>query len=598
MRVLVLGTVTVISLLAQQQPAIRLNRLASGVSQPTDIQNCGDGTGRLFFVQQDGLIRIFKNGALLPSPFLDIRDRTRPGGERGLLGLAFPPKYFRKQYFYVDYTDLTGTTTIARYRTTANPDVADPQSEQILLTINQPFANHNGGQLRFGPDGYLYIGMGDGGSANDPLGNGQNPNALLGKILRMDVESNVNAQEYIPEIWAIGLRNPWRFSFDRTTGDLWIADVGQDRYEEVDFQPASSPGGENYGWNIMEGLHCLRPGCSMDGLTLPIVEYSHADGCSVTGGFVYRGARSPSLQGTFIYGDYCSGKIWGVRREGGQWVNRLLLESGLTITTFGEDEAGEIYVADQNGGAIDAITAPGTINPPSFSSNSVVNAASSENGIVPGSAATIYATGLTDSEGIVAADRIPLPTLLSGVSVTVNGLPAPLYAVAKTNGVEQVNIQVPFEVEGEPTAAIVVTRSGAESAPVEVPVFAAQPGILTTNGTDAVVVHWSDNTLVTPQKPLQHGELAYFYTTGMGPVENNPGTGNAGPLNPLARTLSPPVVALGGLPADVLFAGLAPGLVGVFQINIQTPAEAPAGSADLVVTINGAPSRPARVSVQ
>ena len=240
-----------------QAQEIRTVQVATGVTAPSDIQNAGDGSGRLFIVQQNGLIRILRDGALVTAPFLDIRGKTRLDGERGLLGLAFPPGFREKQRFYVDYTDLNGDTIIARYPVTANGDVADAASETVLLKIAQPFSNHNGGQVRFGPDGYLYIAMGDGGSAGDPQRNGQNLGALLGKILRIDVECDpagvtipadnpfVGTAGAAAEIWAYGLRNPWRFSFDRATRDLWIADVGQDTYEEVDYQPASSHGGEN-----------------------------------------------------------------------------------------------------------------------------------------------------------------------------------------------------------------------------------------------------------------------------------------------------------------------------------------------------------------
>ncbi|HUQ91141.1 MAG TPA: PQQ-dependent sugar dehydrogenase [Bryobacteraceae bacterium] len=355
--------------MSAQDSEIRLTPVITGVSAPTDLQNAADGTNRLFAVQQNGLIRIFKNGSLVSQPFLDIRTRTRGTGERGLLGLAFPPGYASTGRFYVNYTDLAGDTVIAMYRAGANPDAADGSNETVLLTVKQPFANHNGGALRFGPDGYLYIGMGDGGSGGDPQNNAQNPQSLLGKMLRIDVESQPG-QVLVPtgnpfagtgttraEIWALGLRNPWRFSFDRATGDMWIADVGQNAWEEVDFQPASSRGGENYGWRTMEGAHCYNASnCNMQGLVLPVAEYRNpADGCSITGGYVYRGASFPGLRGTYIYGDLCSGRIWGLRREGNSWVNRQLLTSGLSITTFGEDEAGEVYVADAARGVIHRI---------------------------------------------------------------------------------------------------------------------------------------------------------------------------------------------------------------------------------------------------
>ena len=609
MRFLLLGTLGTILVfpLPAQEPAIRLTRVASGLSMPTDIQHAGDGANRLFLVQQGGRIHILKGGAVAPAPFLDISSRTRGGGERGLLGLAFPPEYARKRHFYINYTNLQGHTVIARYRTTSNPDVTDPASEQILLTIDQPYSNHNGGQLRFGPDGYLWIGMGDGGSGGDPQNNAQSKQSLLGKMLRVDVESDltqvrippdnpfVGDSSYQPAIWALGLRNPWRFSFDRATGDLWIADVGQNRAEEIDFQPAANRGGENYGWSLMEGLECYRPACSAAGLVLPVLEYGRSEGCSVTGGFVYRGSRSPALRGTYLYGDYCSGRIWGLRREGERWVNRLLLDTELAISTFGEDEAGEVYVAGHGGGTVDVITGAGA---PSVAAVSAVNAASGANGVVPGSLATVYGTGIREADGVTAATRFPLPASLDGVSVTVNDRPAPLLAVASRAGLEQINLQVPFEIAGADKAAIVVTRSGASSAPVEVPVLAAQPGVFTANGTDAIVVHHADNTLVTRERPVERDEFVYFYATGLGAVENSPGTGNPGPRNPLARTRSLALVTLGGVPCEVLYSGLAPDFAGLYQLNVRVPAGAPSGDVDLALTMENVAGRSAKVPVR
>ncbi|MCC6347777.1 MAG: PQQ-dependent sugar dehydrogenase, partial [Nitrospirales bacterium] len=277
----------------REWPKVSFTLKAGGVEAPTHISAAGDRSGRLFVTEQRGRVRIIKGGTLLKTPFLDISAKVSCCGERGLLSAAFPPGYAAKKYFYVNYTDRSGDTVIARYRTSSDPDAADPKSEQVLLTIRQPYANHNGGLLAFGPDGYLYIGMGDGGSAGDPHNNGQHPGALLGKMLRIDVESGglpygvpgsnpyVNREGYRPEIWAMGVRNPWRFSFDRLTGDLYIADVGQELYEEVDFQPAASRGGENYGWNVMEGMHCFKAKeCNRKGLVMPAAEYGHAEGCS------------------------------------------------------------------------------------------------------------------------------------------------------------------------------------------------------------------------------------------------------------------------------------------------------------------------------
>jgi glucose/arabinose dehydrogenase len=353
-----------------QLPTLALGTPLGGFSAPVGITHAGDGTGRLFVVQQGGQIRLVKNGALQAAPFLDIAGRISAGGERGLLGLAFPHDYARKGYFYVNYTNTAGNTVISRFRrSAASADTADPASEQILLTIGQPFANHNGGQLAFSQrDRYLYVGMGDGGSGGDPGNRAQNPADLLGKMLRIDTETGrpytytspatnpfVSTAGFRPEIWALGVRNPWRFSFDRLTADLYMADVGQGSWEEVNFQPAASAGGENYGWRIMEGVHCFNPNpCSVAGLTLPILEYGHGAGdCSVTGGYVYRAGAFPRMQGLYIYGDFCSGRIWGLRRgDGGGWTNSLLLDTSIQISAFGEEESGALYVAGYNTGQI------------------------------------------------------------------------------------------------------------------------------------------------------------------------------------------------------------------------------------------------------
>jgi glucose/arabinose dehydrogenase len=316
---------------------------------------------------------IFDGVQILNAPFLDIRSLVGSGGEKGLLSVAFHPQYAQNGFFYVNYTDRASSfhTDIARYSVSAtDPNRADPASARILLEINQPFANHNGGQLQFGPDGFLYIGMGDGGSGGDPGNRAQNTSELLGKMLRIDVNASpyavppsnpfIGRSGFRPEIWALGLRNPWRFSFDRSTGDLWIADVGQGSFEEIDYQPATSIGGENYGWRRMEGTHCFNPSsnCTDGALVLPVVQYDHSGGaCSVTGGYVYRGARYPRLVGMYIYGDYCNGVIWGAtRRTDGSVVSTVLTDAGFLISTFGEDANGEIYVADHGNGRIHHVT--------------------------------------------------------------------------------------------------------------------------------------------------------------------------------------------------------------------------------------------------
>jgi glucose/arabinose dehydrogenase len=347
-------------------------------SRPVYLTHAGDGSGRLFIVEKGGAIRIAQNGALLDGFYLDIRDRVNSASsERGLLGLAFPPNYAQTGFFFVNYTDASGDTVISRFSVSEDPNLADPASEFVILELAQPAPNHNGGNLVFGPDGNLWIGTGDGGAANDRFGNGQNPGTLLGKMLRIDVttdpdrpylvptdnpwvQSDWNGQDVRDEVWAIGLRNPWRYSFDRETGDLWIADVGQNQYEEVNLVPAGSPGGLNFGWPIMEGTRCFPEGaqCDRSGLEIPVLDYSHAGGhCSVTGGYAYRGASLPELAGQYLYGDYCSGVIWSLSQEGGEWVNRQLFDTTSAISSFGEDEAGELYMLDLDGGGVYLLTA-------------------------------------------------------------------------------------------------------------------------------------------------------------------------------------------------------------------------------------------------
>lgn len=367
--ILLLAVGLVLTMTHTAQGALQLDPIATGINQPVGIVHANDGSGRLFIVSQTGVIHIFDGVQMRPRPFLDIRTLVSCCGERGLLGLAFHPNYATNGFFYVNYTNLAGNTVIARFTVSRRPDAANPRSRKFILGIPQPFANHNGGQLQFGPDGLLYIASGDGGSAGDPGNRAQNLRSLLGKILRIDVDRGNpyaipadNPFVGIPgargEIWTLGLRNPWRFSFDRRTGQMFIGDVGQNSWEEVNLQAASSPGGENYGWRIMEGRHCFNPatGCVGTGLRMPILEYSHAEGCSVTGGYRYRGSRIPQLLGTYIYGDFCSGVIHGARFVAGTgWTSAILHSSGMRITTFGEDEDGEIYVADQRTGSVHRI---------------------------------------------------------------------------------------------------------------------------------------------------------------------------------------------------------------------------------------------------
>lgn len=344
---------------------------------PVEIAHAGDGTDRLFIVEKSGSIRIIKNGIVLTEDFLNIHNLVGTENEQGLLGLAFHPDFVNNGYFYINYTQLDGATIIARYQVSLqNPDTADSNSQTILLTIPQPRTNHNGGKISFGSDGYLYIATGDGGGAGDPDGYGQSTDTLLGKILRIDVDSAVPygipadnpyaSGGGLPEIWALGLRNPWRFSFDRANGDLYIGDVGQATEEEINYLPASTSGGTNFGWRCFEGslVFNTEPPCDnpdyLSSMTMPILEYSHAEGQSVTGGYVYRGSQSPTLIGRYFFADFVQGKIWSTYLlPSGQFTDKNLeLDTNLRISCFGEDETGELYLADYSSGKIFKIIEP------------------------------------------------------------------------------------------------------------------------------------------------------------------------------------------------------------------------------------------------
>lgn len=355
---------------------LALETVATGFDFPLYL-TAPSGDPRLFVVEKTGRIRIVKNGTLLPTAFLDLHTLVSGGSEQGLLGLAFDPAYATNGRFVVNYTNLAGDTRISAFRVSSDPDVADASSESVLLPVGQPFPNHNGGDVVFGPDGYLYAGLGDGGGAGDPNGNGQSLATLLGKVLRIDLNGgtpyavppdNPFAATAGPatrgEIWSWGLRNPWRFSFDRLTHDLYIADVGQDNFEEVDVaQPPAAGRGLNFGWNRMEGAHCYPPGgsCDRSGLTLPVVEYDHGQGCSITGGYVYRGAAIPALQGVYFYSDFCQGFVRSFRFVGGQVTRQQdwqTLRPGGNVTSFGEDAAGEIYILTMQGGVYRVVSRP------------------------------------------------------------------------------------------------------------------------------------------------------------------------------------------------------------------------------------------------
>ncbi|MBZ5504836.1 MAG: PQQ-dependent sugar dehydrogenase [Acidobacteriia bacterium] len=340
--------------------------VVTGLNTPLDLEQPNDGSGRLFVVEQGGTIKIIQNGSVLPQPFLNISSKVLVQSEMGLLGMAFHPAFQTNQKFYVNYTRNAGgqfQSVIAEYvASAANPNLTDPATERILLTVDQVsnFDNHKAGQLAFGPDGFLYFGLGDGGSGGDPFGHGQNTQILLGKMLRIDVNATSPGLQYrippdnpfvagggLPEIWAYGFRNPWRFSFDRTTGRLFVADVGQDKFEEIDIVQK----GGNYGWNTMEGLHCFNPpsNCNTAGLSLPIAEISHPEADAVIGGFVYHGSALAGAQGIYIFGDL-TGKIWGLTENPANTFTRTLIANpGFSISSFGQDTAGELYVVDIGG---------------------------------------------------------------------------------------------------------------------------------------------------------------------------------------------------------------------------------------------------------
>lgn len=347
------------------RPPLRAELVVSGLEEPTDVQNAGDRE-RLYVLERRGRIRLLRGGALLPVPFLDLRDRvgTEVTQEQGLLGLAFHPRFAQNGRFYVNYTSLSSETRIAEFRAVPGADTADPATERSIVVAEQPFYSHLGGQLRFGADGLLYAALGDGGSAADPLGNAQSLGTLLGKILRIDPDGlpyvipagnpfllNARARR---EIWALGLRNPWRFAFDASTGDLYIGDVGQRHFEEINVGLAARHGGENYGWAVTEGISCFEGiACSREGLVPPVVQYGHGEGCAVTGGVVYRGCRMPGYAGTYFYGDYCRGFVRSFRLQDGRavdeqdWTGTLGPREGLT--SFGTDAEGEVYMAVLSG---------------------------------------------------------------------------------------------------------------------------------------------------------------------------------------------------------------------------------------------------------
>lgn len=361
---------------ATRRIPLAMQQVVAGLDDPTYL-TAPAGDARLFVVEQAGRIVIVKNGVLVPLPFLDIRNKVGSGGERGFLSVAFHPQYRTNGFLFANYTDTRGDTRIERYSVSRNAEVADPSSAKLILTIRQPYSNHNGGMNQFGPDGMLYVGMGDGGGQGDPHGNGQNPNALLGKLLRLNVDrgepyTSAPANPFArgggrPEIWAVGLRNPWRFAFDIREGNLYIADVGQDHAEEVNIVPMNRAG-VNYGWNRVEGVSCLRgSSCDQRGLQRPVLVYTHSDGCSITGGFVYRGRAIPALDGHYFYADYCSSWLRSFKYVNGRVTEQTEWPVGKlsSISSFGLDGAGEMYAVSHAGRIYKFVAGPTPATPAS-----------------------------------------------------------------------------------------------------------------------------------------------------------------------------------------------------------------------------------------
>ena len=693
--------------------------VANGLTLPVNIAHARDGSGRLFINEQAGRIRIYDGDNILATPFLDIRGRVLCCGERRLLGLAFHPNYKENGRFLVNYSNGFGDTVISEFLVSVDPNIALPDSERILLTLDQPFANHNGGQLQFGPDGFLYIGTGDGGSGFDPDDRGQSLQTLLGKILRIDVDSGAPftiplsnpfvGQEALGEIWAYGLRNPWRFSFDRETGDMFIGDVGQNAVEEIDFQPAGSPGGENYGWRRMEGSQCLIPAvdCNDGSLVLPIIDYQqNGQGGSVTGGYRYRGVSFPQLEGIYFFADFSTLGFYGANQNNGAWTAMGPRLSPVFISTFGEDESGEVYfvgyfagriyqiqiprlpptlltlvpMATMSGSPDVTITLTGTNLVPDaevrwngnarttiFVDNSRLQAMIPASDLAtpgaaqvtvftpapggglsavlefmvqapPGPVPEISDGGVGNAAGVTGVDGAaggmiaavfgldlslttenspvsPLPTSLGGgmMRFTPNDaalrfgaaeIDAPFFFASP----DQVNIQIPWELLGLQEALLTAIVGDQQSAPELVTIVPFNPGIFTTAATgegQGSILIAGTTTLAAPvgafpdSRPVRKGEFIAIFATGLGPVTNMPATGAPASDNPLSVTTTLPRVTISGVPATVTFSGLAPGFVGLYQINVEIPAGAPSGGAvEVVVTIGGVSSNVVTIAVE
>ncbi len=590
------------------QPTIQFIPVASDLSSPLYLTHSRDGSGRLFIVEQPGRILVLPPGAIspLPTPFLDIRSKISSGGERGLLGLAFHPQYATNRRFFVNYTRTgDGATIVSEFKASAtNSNVAET-AERIIITIGQPFSNHNGGMIEFGPDGYLYIGMGDGGSGNDPGNRAQNIEDLLGKMLRIDVNG---AEPYTSpasnpffgstpgrdEIYATGLRNPFRWSFDRATGQLYAGDVGQGQIEELDIITL----GGNYGWRVFEGTRCTNNDpslCSGTNYIPPIVEYSHTGGrCSVTGGYVYRGSRSTLPAGAYIYGDFCSGEIFIFNNNSAS----LLRDTSMSISSFGEDEAGELYVVDLDGDVfrIAAPTAATTVSAANYQ-----GAALATESIV-----AAFGTGFSTATQSAVGGQ-PLPTVLAGASVRVRDSggtdrAAPLFFVSPT----QVNYQIP-PGSAVGVASITLTNTNGAIAAGSVNIANVAPGLFTANasgrGIAAAVVQRTRGDGSQVFEPIAQFDQGSNQFVAI-PIDLGPATDQVfliafGTGFRFRDSLSSVAATIGGTAAAVNFAGAQGMFVGLDQANIQIPRSlAGRGLVDVVLTVDGQPANTAQVSVK
>jgi len=593
--------------------------VATGLDAPVQVTHAGDGSGRLFIVERSGRILIHDGDQVLAEPLLAIGGRVRSGGgnsERGLLSVAFHPRYRENGFFFVNYTALDGATIVSRFESTADRNRANPDSEAVFLRVEQPFGNHNGGQLHFGPDGFLYVGMGDGGSGGDPGNRAQNRQNLLGKMLRLDVDQGAparpapgnpfeNTDETLDEIWALGLRNPWRFSFDRETGDLWIGDVGQGNVEEISFQPAESPGGENYGWRLMEGSDCFNPGsnCNDGTLTLPRYEYRQESGrCSVTGGYVYRGAL-PQFYGLYFFGDFCTGEIWARGGTENPFFERSLgpLDTPWAISSFGEDESGELYVVDLGGGVY-RLTAPRAL--PLITDGGIVNAASfrGADGLALGTIVSVFGSDLAGGNAV--ARRTPLPQTLAGLRLRLGDQALPLFFA----GPGQANAQLPWSGAPSGSARLTADLSPFGTVTTSFEVSSASPGIFTLDqsgsGQGAILIAGAGTVaapggaFVVGARPARLGETIEVFVTGLGPVEESPQLGSPNPVDRLIRTTNGVTARIGVEPVRVTFAGLAPGFVGLYQVNIELVGDLPSGQAELTIFVDGTESNTVTLTIE